>query len=175
MFRQREADPLRVPFRQGDRVEVKIGQPADVRVDSFPGRVFPGKVRIVSDRAEFTPRQSLSTEERANLVFGVEVAVENPEGVLKPGMPADVTPHGDWADSLCFSFGERPALRDVTLAVQEGEIFGLVGPDRAGKTTLIRLLTGVLRPASGRLQVLGADRPETVREKVGVIPQAFSL
>jgi HlyD family secretion protein len=75
--------------------KVKIGQPAEVRVDSFPGRVFPGKVRIVSDRAEFTPRQSLSTEERANLVFGVEVAVENPEGVLKPGMPADVTLHGD--------------------------------------------------------------------------------
>jgi len=78
-------------------------------------------------------------------------------------------------DSLCFSFGERPALRDVTLAVREGEIFGLVGPDGAGKTTLIRLLTGVLRPASGRIQVLGFDRPETVREKVGVIPQAFTL
>ena len=72
---------------------VKIGQGADVRVDSFPDRVFPGRVRKISDRAEFTPRQSLTTEERANLVFAVEVAVENPDGVLKPGMPADVALH----------------------------------------------------------------------------------
>lgn len=74
---------------------VKAGGAADVRVDSFPERVFPGKVRNVSDRAEFTPRQSLTTEERANLVFAVEVAVENPESLLKPGMPADVTFHDD--------------------------------------------------------------------------------
>lgn len=74
---------------------VKAGGAADVRVDSFPDRVFRGKVRAVSDRAEFTPRQSLTTEERANLVFAVEVAVENPESLLKPGMPADVTFHDD--------------------------------------------------------------------------------
>lgn len=75
--------------------KVKLGQPAEVRVDSFPGRVFPGRVRTVSDRAEFTPRQSLTTEERANLVFAVEVAVDNPEFLLKPGMPADVIFHDD--------------------------------------------------------------------------------
>ncbi len=69
------------------------GQAAEVRVDSFPGRAFQGRVRKISDRAEFTPRQSLTTEERANLVFAVEVAVDNPDGVLKPGMPADVILH----------------------------------------------------------------------------------
>jgi HlyD family secretion protein len=74
---------------------VKAGTGADVRVDSFPDRVFEGKVRTVSDRAEFTPRQSLTTEERANLVFAVEVAVDNAESLLKPGMPADVTFHDD--------------------------------------------------------------------------------
>jgi len=74
---------------------VKAGASADVGVDSFPERVFGGKVRTVSDRAEFTPRQSLTTEERANLVFAVEVAVDNPESLLKPGMPADVTFHDD--------------------------------------------------------------------------------
>lgn len=74
---------------------VKAGGAADVRVDSFPERVFPGKVRSVSDRAEFTPRQSLTTEERANLVFAVEVAVDNAESLLKPGMPADVTFNDD--------------------------------------------------------------------------------
>ena len=74
---------------------VKAGGAADVRVDSFPDRVFRGKVRTVSDRAEFTPRQSLTTEERANLVFAVEVEVDNAESLLKPGMPADVTFHDD--------------------------------------------------------------------------------
>ena len=74
---------------------VKAGGAADVRVDSFPDRVFRGKVRAVSDRAEFTPRQSLTTEERANLVFAVEVEVDNAESLLKPGMPADVTFHDD--------------------------------------------------------------------------------
>lgn len=69
------------------------GQAAEVRVDSFPDRAFRGRVRKISDQAEFTPRQSLTTEERANLVFAVEVAVDNPDGVLKPGMPADVIIH----------------------------------------------------------------------------------
>ena len=75
--------------------KLKVGQEADVRVDSFPGKVFRGRIRTISDRAEFTPRQSLTTEERANLVFAVEIAVENPDGALKPGMPADVTLHAD--------------------------------------------------------------------------------
>lgn len=75
--------------------KLKIGQEADIRVDSFPERVFHGRIRTISDRAEFTPRQSLTTEERANLVFAVEVAVENEDGALKPGMPADVALHGD--------------------------------------------------------------------------------
>lgn len=74
---------------------VKVGALVNVRVDSFPDRIFQGRVRTVSDRAEFTPRQSLTTEERANLVFAVEVKVDNPDFLLKPGMPADVTFHDD--------------------------------------------------------------------------------
>lgn len=74
---------------------VKVGALVNVRVDSFPDRIFQGRVRAVSDRAEFTPRQSLTTEERANLVFAVEVKVDNPDLLLKPGMPADVTFHDD--------------------------------------------------------------------------------
>lgn len=69
---------------------VQIGQQAEVRVDSFPDRVFMGTVREISTNAEFTPRQSLTPSERANMVFAVKVAVNNSEGLLKPGMPADV-------------------------------------------------------------------------------------
>ncbi len=69
---------------------IKIGQAAKVYIDSFPKRIFPGKVREIAEQAEFTPRQSLTKSERANLVFAVKVKVGNEQGLLKPGMPADV-------------------------------------------------------------------------------------
>ncbi len=69
---------------------IKVGQPADVKVDSFPGRTFRGTIKEISQNAEFTPRQSITQRERSNLVFYVKVRVDNADGVLKPGMPADV-------------------------------------------------------------------------------------
>ena len=70
---------------------VRPGGEAEVRVDSFPGRVFQARVGEVAEKAEFTPRESLTPEERANLVFRVKVRVGNADGLLRPGMPADVT------------------------------------------------------------------------------------
>jgi len=72
---------------------VRIGQSAEVRVDSFPDRVFPGRVSAIASEAEFTPRNVQTQEERVNLVFAVEIVIPNPEQALKPGMPADVTIH----------------------------------------------------------------------------------
>jgi Multidrug resistance efflux pump len=69
---------------------LKIGQPVAVKVDSYPDRVFAGAIKEISQNAEFTPRQSITQRERANLVFAVKVKVDNSEGILKPGMPADV-------------------------------------------------------------------------------------
>ena len=69
---------------------ISVGQTASVKVDSFPGRVFSGVIKEISQNAEFTPRQSITQSERANLVFAVKVQVDNSEGILKPGMPADV-------------------------------------------------------------------------------------
>ncbi len=69
---------------------IKVGQQVSVKVDSFPGRTFPGAIKEISQNAEFTPRQSITQRERANLVFAVKVKVDNAEGILKPGMPADV-------------------------------------------------------------------------------------
>jgi HlyD family secretion protein len=70
---------------------VRLGQEVDVRVDSFPGRTFPGQVAGIAGEAEFTPRNVQTQEERVNLVFAVDVRIPNPEGALKPGMPADAT------------------------------------------------------------------------------------
>lgn len=70
---------------------VGVGQKALVRVDSFPERTFEGEVAFIAPRAEFTPKNVQTAEERVNLVFRVKVRVPNPDHALKPGMPADVT------------------------------------------------------------------------------------
>jgi ABC-2 type transport system ATP-binding protein len=67
------------------------------------------------------------------------------------------------------------AVNGVSLEVKNGEIFGLVGPDGAGKTTIIRMLAGLLAPTSGTLTVLGAANPEKIKEHLGYVPQKFSL
>jgi ABC-2 type transport system ATP-binding protein len=72
-------------------------------------------------------------------------------------------------------YGSKCAVNDVSLEIHEGEILGLVGPDGAGKTTLIRMLTGILAPTSGEVRVLGAANPEIVKQYLGYVPQKFSL
>jgi HlyD family secretion protein len=69
--------------------QVQLGQPVQVMVDSFPDRLFEGRVSYISDQAEFTPRNVATQEERVNLVFAVEIGIANDDGALKPGMPAD--------------------------------------------------------------------------------------
>jgi HlyD family secretion protein len=68
---------------------VKLDDAADVRIDSFPDRTFPGKVSYISPEAEFTPKNIQTKEDRVKLVFGVKVEIDNKEGLLKPGLPAD--------------------------------------------------------------------------------------
>lgn len=69
---------------------VKLGQKADVMVDSFPNKQYAGIVTYISSEAEFTPKNVQTREERVKLVFGVKVSVKNQNNELKPGMPADV-------------------------------------------------------------------------------------
>ena len=76
------------------------------------------------------------------------------------------------------SFGEVTALRDISFEVNEGELFGFVGPDGAGKTTLFRILTTLLIPDSGEAKVLGLDVVEDykkIRPQLGYMPGRFSL
>ncbi len=79
---------------------------------------------------------------------------------------------------LVRTFGSIRAVDGVDLEVQRGEIFALVGPDGAGKSTLIRMLCGALAPTSGEIRVVGLDvvrEAEAVRERIGYMPQQFSL
>ncbi len=71
--------------------QVKLSQAARVTVDSYPGVTFSASVVHIADQAEFTPRNVQTVEGRRTTVYGVKLDVPNPDGKLKPGMPADVT------------------------------------------------------------------------------------
>jgi HlyD family secretion protein len=72
-----------------DLGKVRLGMAAQVTVDSFPDQPFAGKVTFIADRAEFTPKNIQTPDERVKLVYRVKVEVETRDEALKPGMPAD--------------------------------------------------------------------------------------
>jgi ABC-2 type transport system ATP-binding protein len=79
---------------------------------------------------------------------------------------------------LSKSFNTAQAVRDVSLQVEPGQIYGLVGPDGAGKTTTIRMLCGALRPDQGSVSIAGLSmerQPEQCRAQIGYLSQRFSL
>ncbi|MDI6853470.1 MAG: ABC transporter ATP-binding protein [Deltaproteobacteria bacterium] len=82
------------------------------------------------------------------------------------------------AEGLTKRFGERVAVDNFSLTVARGEAFALVGPDGAGKTTVMRLLVGIMDPDEGRAAVLGFDtatESEQLKEHIGYMPQRFGL
>jgi ABC-2 type transport system ATP-binding protein len=81
-------------------------------------------------------------------------------------------------EGLTRVFGDNRAVDALDLSIPEGEIFGLVGPDGGGKTTIMRMLAGVLRPTSGGAWVAGVDvvrDPEAVKDHIGYMSQRFGL
>jgi ABC-type multidrug transport system ATPase subunit len=81
-------------------------------------------------------------------------------------------------ENLSKTYGEVKAIEDITLEVQPNELFGLIGPDGAGKTTLLRILTTLLLPNSGVVQMDGLDpvsEYKKIRELIGYMPGKFSL
>ena len=82
------------------------------------------------------------------------------------------------ATALTRTFGHLAAVNNLDLSINRGELYGLVGPDGAGKTTTIRLLTGILEPTSGEARVAGypiQSEAERIKEKIGYMSQRFGL
>ncbi|HMQ56837.1 MAG TPA: ABC transporter ATP-binding protein [Anaerolineae bacterium] len=81
-------------------------------------------------------------------------------------------------EKLSRSFGRVVAVDQLDLEIKTGEIFGLVGPDGAGKTTIIRLLAAIMNPTAGRARVAGYDtvkQAEAIKSHIGYMAQEFSL
>ncbi|MGC9367684.1 MAG: ABC transporter ATP-binding protein [bacterium] len=81
-------------------------------------------------------------------------------------------------EDVCKNFNSVQALKSISLQVQPGEIFGLIGPDGAGKTTLIRIMTTVMSPAKGKVNILGWDsdkQAQKIKDNIGYMSQQFGL
>ncbi|MCD6534754.1 MAG: ABC transporter ATP-binding protein [Deltaproteobacteria bacterium] len=76
--------------------------------------------------------------------------------------------------NLDFSYHEHPVLETVNLEIQEGELGSIIGPNGGGKTTLLKLILGLLQPDRGRIEIFG-ESPEKGRQKIGYMPQHAHL
>ncbi len=78
-------------------------------------------------------------------------------------------------DNVSFSYARIPVVRDINLAIGEGEFLGVIGPNAGGKSTLLKLILGLLQPDKGNITVFG-ESPEKGRSRIGYVPQypAFS-
>lgn len=80
---------LRAYVDETDLARVKYNAPANVTTDTYPGKVYHGRVAFISSQAEFTPKEVQTFEERVQLVYRIKIDLDNPGFELKPGMPAD--------------------------------------------------------------------------------------
>ena len=157
--------------------QIHWGQEATITTDTYPGKQYHGRISFISPNAEFTPKSVQTYKERVTLVYRIKIDIDNPNHELKPGMPADAhielaaaasksnqpqamteqTPIRDRGRGLTKSFPGVRAVDGLSFDVHAGEIFGLVGPDGAGKTTTLRMLAGIMPPDAGKATVAGFD------------------
>ena len=80
---------LRAYINETDLGRIKVGQPAEAYIDTYPDKVYPGRLSYIASKSEFTPKQIQTQEERVKLVYRIKIDIDNPQMELKSGMPAD--------------------------------------------------------------------------------------
>jgi HlyD family secretion protein len=183
---------LRAYIAETDLGRIHWGQEATVTTDTYPGKQYHGRISFISSNAEFTPKSVQTYKERVTLVYRIKIDIDNPNHELKPGMPADAhidlaaagpearrqrndgpAPIRDCGRGAHQELSRRARRRCLSFDVRAGEIFGLVGPDGAGKTTTLRMLAGIMPPDAGKATVAGFD---VVRDPEGAkhAPQLYA-
>ncbi len=88
--------------------------------------------------------------------------------------PLTSVPYSIEVEDVCFSYEKAEVLKDVSFRLKQGEFLGIIGPNGGGKTTLVRLLLGLLRPDRGKIRILG-EEPNAASRRVGYVPQSMDL
>ena len=83
-------------------------------------------------------------------------------------------PHAIELKNVTFSYEKTPILENATFSLKQGDFLGIIGPNGGGKTTLLKLLLGILEPDSGVIRVLG-ESPHDAKHRVGYVPQYTDL
>ena len=142
---------------------------------------LPDRLRFISNPAggAMAPETATPVEPDLEDVFALleEVHDAQPQAVIATAQAARSQTAIVTKEIVC-RFGSFVALDHVSLKVEAGEVFGFLGPNGAGKTTFIKILCGLLRPASGSATVANVDvvhRPHDVRPAIGYMSQRFSL
>ena len=176
---------LRAYVNEPDVGKIRLGEKVRVTTDSYLGKEYPGRVSFLSEAAEFTPKSVETHAERGDACLShpyrhrqsVARAGSRPAGRCqnsgagdRPVMSEPAQPVIEVRDLTKRFRGVAAAVQGLTLDCAKGEVFGFVGPDGAGKTTIMRLLAAVMAPdegsIAGELRLLVAaeiTRPETSR------------
>ena len=83
-------------------------------------------------------------------------------------------PYAIEVEKVCFSYEKTEVLKEVSFRLKQGEFLGIIGPNGGGKTTLVRLMLGLLRPDRGTIRILGME-PNAASRRVGYVPQSMDL
>ena len=174
---------------------IALGDEVSVTCDGCANGIR-AEVTFIARQAEFTPPVIFSSEERAKLVFRVEASRASPSCCASASRPPSASSPTSRArprmanaetrtpepvievEGLTKSFGSKVVVRNLTMRVNRGQIYGFLGPNGSGKTTTIRMLCGLLTPDAGRGTCLGYDiltEAHLIKQHVGYMTQRFSL
>ena len=168
-------DSLEDVQRFGDRLDVMVGDAADGEAAVKQALGASTEVLVSEPTLEnvFVATLRGLAEETVDAVDSLP-----PAAFSFPALPGG-SGGAIWAECLSKQFGAFEAVRGVDLEVRPGEIYGLLGANGAGKTTVIKMLCGLLDPTSGHVGLAGARdaavRDSAVRQRVGYMSQRFSL